>query len=457
MVATTPEATPPKKPNRFLPRADKLRDTLTAYTFILPAFLIIFVFGLFPIGYSVYMSTFNWRILPRYTYCLPSQMEEWNELPNRDSQGRDRTVTITKVWEYDFSTEIAPNFSPAGCLENYTDIIGDYAGLGLFLGGFAFILLAWWLWNRAFTLPPPSKRKPGTREISPLLKLLFAFAVLTIAVTMISFGWNRMVDMSGNEDFLEGLIYTVYYAVGSIPLQLALGLTLAYVLYRNIWGKEMWRIIFFLPYITPAVAAATVFRIIFNPRETALANQILTTFNIEPLKWIQDPRPISDVLGVDMLWQTVFGHDLSAFMSGPSIALISVILLGIWTYVGYNAVIFLAGLGNIPGDLYEAARVDGASEWHLFRNITLPLLSPVTFYLTILGFIGTFQAFNTLFVMRESQALGTTDTASVVTFLTFRQASQYGEATAQAVILLLIILAITQLQRTVLEKYVFYG
>jgi ABC-type sugar transport system permease subunit len=297
--------------------------------------------------------------------------------------------------------------------------------------------LAGWLWREDFET-----------DSNFVIRMVIAFALLGVSLFIISMGWNRMMDASGEEEFLEGLIYTVYYAVGSIPLQLALGLVLAYVLYRNIWGKEFWRIIFFLPYITPAVAAAVVFRIVFSPRETSLANQFIEALGFPTLRWIQDATPITEAL---------FGLELQGFLQGPSVALVSVILLGIWTYVGYNAVIFLAGMGNIPNDLYEAARVDGANEWHLFRHITLPLLSPVTFYLSILGFIGTFKAFNTLFVMRDTQARGTTDTASIVVFLTFRQASDYGLATAQAVLLMLIILAITQFQRSVLEKRVFYG
>jgi ABC-type sugar transport system permease subunit len=101
--------------------------------------------------------------------------------------------------------------------------------------------------------------------------------------------------------------------------------------------------------------------------------------------------------------------------------------------------------------------VDGASEWHLFRYITLPLLSPITFYLSILGFIGTFKSFNSIYVMRSPEARGTTDTIAIVVFDTFRQAQRYGEATAQAILLMLIILAITQFQRSFLERRVFYG
>ncbi|MGV2434941.1 MAG UNVERIFIED_CONTAM: sugar ABC transporter permease [Anaerolineae bacterium] len=117
----------------------------------------------------------------------------------------------------------------------------------------------------------------------------------------------------------------------------------------------------------------------------------------------------------------------------------------------------MAGLGSIPGDLYEAAKVDGANDWHLFRRITLPLLSPVTFYLSVLGFIGTFKSFDSIYVMRDRFAKGTTDTASIVIFDSFRTDNNWSYAAAQAIILLLIILALTAVQRNVFERRVFYG
>jgi len=442
MVATSPQSPPPQSKKSRL-NAEKLRNHITGLLFVSPATLLIIIFGIFPIGYAAYMSVHEWRVAPRYTHCLPMLEEEWRSLP----RGSERINQITKTWELDFATEVVPNFDLGNCFAQYTDIIGSYEGLGLFLAGFALMIGAWLMWGRIFEVDSRSSQKSFIK-VPALVRLVIAFGVLMGSLYLISIGWNEMINTSDNEEFLQGLIYTVYYAIGSIPLQLGLGLLLAYVLYRNIWGKEFWRIVFFLPYITPAVAAAVVFRIVFSPRETSLANQFITTLGFEPLGWIQEPTPILEAL---------FGIQLQGFFEGPSVALVSVILLGIWTYVGYNAVIFLAGMGNISNDLYEAARVDGANEYHLFRFITLPLLSPVTFYLSILGFIGTFKAFNTLFVMRDTQALRTTDTASIVVFLTFRQASDYGLATAQAILLLIIILVMTQFQRSVLEKRVFYG
>lgn len=504
MVTTTPaESTTGRATTRGRSlQGDRLRDQITGMLFVTPATLLIGVFGLFPITYAIYMSLHSWRIQRRYTLCLPEFEANWRmEAP---------------VWEKDFLTEVVPNFDLGSCFANYTETVGDWWGVLLWLVGFAGLFFAYFVWTRVFredskrdnrwlriatvvffagigvlagavglsqlgitSIPDLTRIVPYVQDISIgsaagvvniglgvlclglgglvirnpewgdnlLVRALTAFVPLLVALYWISNGWAMMIS-EGNEDYLQGLVYTFYYAIGSIPLQLALGLILAYVLYRNIWGKELWRVIFFLPYVTPAVAAAVVFRIVFSPRATSLANSVVQFFGFEAQSWTAEPRPFLNAM---------FGLNLEGFIAGPSMAMVSVIMLGIWTYVGYNAVIFLAGMGGIPGDLYEAARVDGANEFHLFRHITLPLLSPVTFYLSVLGFIGTFKAFNTLFVMRLPQALGTTDTASIVVFDTFFKASRYGEATAQAILLLMIILAITQFQRSVLEKRVFYG
>jgi multiple sugar transport system permease protein len=275
-----------------------------------------------------------------------------------------------------------------------------------------------------------------------------AIACLLIAAAWaISQGWGRMTA-AGDEKFLGSLQITVYYALGTVPTELVLALVLAYALFQKIRGQELFRMIYFLPYITPVVATAVVFRTMFSPRETSLANQVLAAFGQEPRKWLFEPKPFT---------QAMLGWDLEGFLAGPSMALVSIIFFGVWTYVGYNTVIFLAGLGAIPRELYEAAEMDGAGHWQLFRHITIPLLSPVTFYLSLIAFIGTFKAFNHIYVMRVPSAQGTVDTASVAIFDTFYKANQYGYATAQAILLFLIILGLTLAQNKIFGERVFYG
>jgi ABC-type sugar transport system permease subunit len=132
-------------------------------------------------------------------------------------------------------------------------------------------------------------------------------------------------------------------------------------------------------------------------------------------------------------------------------------IYGVWTYIGFNTVVFMAGLGSIPREVYEAAAMDGAGRWAQFRHVTLPLLSPTIYFLTLYSVIGTFKAFNHLYVLRTAAALGTTDTASVVIFQAFKRDTRYGYASALAILLLLIILALTAVNNRIASRRVFYG
>ena len=193
-------------------------------------------------------------------------------------------------------------------------------------------------------------------------------------------------------------------------------------------------------------------------------NKLIGLVGIEPLKWLHESKAVNLVildllnqaLGTNWTWPQI-ADPLNTILSGPSLALVSIIIYNWWVFVGYDTVIYLAGLGNIPSELYEAAEIDGAGRWSLFRKITIPLLSPTTFFLTIIATIGTFKAFNHIWMMRESAARDTVDTASLLIFQTFRADGQFGEATAMAFILFGIILILSQIQNRIGEKLVFYG
>jgi len=368
----------------------KIKEQITGYLFILPALIIIGVFGLFPIGYSFYMSLFNWQ--------------------------------VTK--------------GPFVGLKNYEKIIGDWMGLLIFLAGLVLLVIAYWVWSKAF--------KP-TANGGLITKLLGAILLIGGGVLFLT-GWGKMYDI-GNKDFLKSLIVTLYYALGTVPTEIIIGMIVAYILYQNIKGKEIFRMIFFLPYVTPTVSTAIVFQIIFSSRKTSFANMILRVIGMDPLKWRFESKPVTQLLG----W------NIEGFFAGPSLALITIVIFGIWTYIGYNSVIFLAGLGNISKEIYEAAEIDGASKAGMFRFITIPLLSPVTFYLSLVAFIGTFKAFNHIYVLRVPSAQDSVITASIEIFDRFYKANQYGAATAQAIVLFLVILGLTLVQNKLMGERVFYG
>jgi multiple sugar transport system permease protein len=386
------EATISEKPQKSGLTLHKLRrrEELTGYLFILPALIVILIFGLFPIIYSFYMSLFNWR--------------------------------VTK------------GAFVGG--KNYLLIFGSWTNLLITLAGVALIMGAFLIWSNAFK---------SLNKGQMIAKIVAAVVMIVGGVIFVS-GWGQMFD-SGNQNFLKSLIVTLYYAFGTVPAEVILGMILAFLLYQDIIGKDFFRMLYFLPYVTPSVTSAVVFQIIFSLRETSIANMIVGWFGISPQKWRFEPKPLLNLLGLD----------ISGFLAGPSLALFSIMLYGIWSFVGYNTVIFLAGLGNIPKETYEAAEIDGATRAQMFRSITMPLLSPTTFYLVLIGFIGTFKAFNHIYVLRTPSAGDSVITTSLLIFDNFYKANQYGIATAQAIVLFLVILGLTLAQNKLMGERVFYG
>src|SRR5690606_22643608 len=199
---------PPSKPVRTTVGRYKRSEWLTGYLFILPATVLILVFGLFPIGYALYMSVFRWRI----------------------RQG-----------------------AFIG-LDNYADVLGNGWGALAFFGGLLLIMVAHWLWTDAF------RRSGGT-----YLRVAGA-AVLLASGVFVALGWSLMRE-AGDDRFLSGLVRTVYYGFGSVPVQIFLALGLASLLFQKIRGQELFRMVYFLPYVTPAVAGAAIFRSLFSPRD----------------------------------------------------------------------------------------------------------------------------------------------------------------------------------------------
>ena len=368
----------------------RLQEQFTGYLFILPALLIILIFGIFPIGYSIYMSLFNWQ--------------------------------VTK--------------GPFIGDKNYLLIFGSWWNLLVLLAGLGLIILGSLVWRKGFQSINNGQR----------LAHIAGALVLILGGVIFVTGWGMMYE-GGNKDFLNSLIVTVYYALGTVPAEIILGLVLAYILYQDIVGKEAFRMIYFLPYITPSISTAVVFQIIFSSRETSLANSLIGLLGVDPLRWRFEPKPVLNLLGVNV----------SGLAGGPSLALVTIIIFGIWSFVGYNTVIFLSGLGNIPKEIYEAAEIDGGSKWDRFWHITIPMISPVTFYLTLIGFIGTFKAFNHLYVMRTPSAQNSVITTSLLVFDRFYKANQYGVATAQAIVLFVVILGLTLAQNKIMGERVFYG
>lgn len=220
---------------------------------------------------------------------------------------------------------------------------------------------------------------------------------------------------------------TAYYTFLSVPLRLIVSLVLALLCVQEMHFRAWFRTFFYLPSVTPAVAMAIVWFWILNP-EVGLANSLLRAVGLPPSQWIWDPKT-----------------------SKPTF-----ILMQMWSAGGNTMVIFLAGLQNIPQSLYEAAQMDGAGYWAQFRNVTLPMLSPVMLFNLVMGIIGSFQVFTSAFLMTAGgPANSTLFTVLYLYRLAFEQFNM-GYASALAWLLFLVILVFTLIQLRTSESWVYY-
>jgi ABC-type sugar transport system permease subunit len=286
--------------------------------------------------------------------------------------------------------------------------------------------------------------------ILPAFVILLAFHIFPVfyaifislnkgAINRFTFvGLNNYVTALNNPDFWNSLVNTFVYTLMTLPVSMALGLFFAYLLYQGVRGRSFYRTVFFLPYVISTVGSSIVWAWIFDP-SSGMANKLVGL----PLRWLVEPSGILQVLSAQFNW------GLPEWLQGPSVALMAIAIFSIWQSTGYDIVIFLAGLTNIPGEIYEAARMDGANPFQLFRYITVPLLAPTTFFVLVVSVIGSLQSFNQIFAMNSASAqqlggpLGTTTTLSVNMFNQLYSYSNYGMASTIAVLLSLIILAMT--------------
>lgn len=319
--------------------------------------------------------------------------------------------------------------------ENYERILGSLSAFWFFVIGLLFLILSYWVWSE---FKDKFKNK--------LYVLISSVLILIIGIYLINTNWGIMIS-EGDDDYLYSLIQTLYYSLFTIIFEVGLALVIAFALYQKLAGKQFFQMILLFPYITPAVMGAAVFFLIFGKAETSFLNQFVGLFGIEPQLWLFDKRPITEIL---------FGVKIEGLFAGPSLALTSSIFYGIWSYTGYYAIILLAGLSIIPSDLYEAAKVEGASRWQTFVKITIPLLMPIIFFLMLTGFINTFQAFNSIFVMQTSSAGDTMDVVTIEIFDHFWGRVKYGYAAAEGIILFILLNVLAISQYVIFRKRINY-
>jgi len=253
-----------------------------------------------------------------------------------------------------------------------------------------------------------------------------------------------------NGEFAQSLANTVWYAGITVPLGLLLAVLFAQLLNARIWGRTGYRVTYFLPYVTSTIAAAVIWRWIFHPR-VGVVNAVLESIGLPGQQWADEPRGIFQLMG------QFVGLPIEGLLVGPSLALVTVALVSVWYSVGFNTVIALAGLTTIPVELYEAARIYGASRWHLFRHITFPLLTPTLLFLLVVETIRSFQSFDFFYQMMQALPV---PTAKVVTIYLYQQGFKsfnLGYAAAIGIVLFVIIFVLTLIQFRATRDRVVYA
>jgi ABC-type sugar transport system permease subunit len=234
-------------------------------------------------------------------------------------------------------------------------------------------------------------------------------------------GLQNYTDLLSDERFQKALLNTVIFVILGMGIGPILGLLSALLLNQAVRGRGFFRTAYFLPVMTSLVVVATIWKVLLN--ENGIVNQLLGIFSIPAHNWLGD----------------------------PSTSLVSVTITSIWQGFGFETVVFLAALQSIPRELYDAALVDGATAWHRFRYVTLPALRPTIAFVFIIGIIGSFQVYDQIFVMTSGGPLNSTRT--VVFDLVDRFDSlKYGEASAVAYVLLVILATLSYVQMRVFEE-----
>jgi multiple sugar transport system permease protein len=349
---------------------------------------------------------------------------------------------------------------------------------------------------RGAGLRPAGSRRPGRRRggirgneriagwlfVAPVVVILGLFLLLPILMAMwVSLtGWNgqgspfrsgvpfvgadnytRLFTEEGlaRRDFMTSIRNNIYFVAIVVPVQTALSLFLAIVVNNKMLrGRTFFRTAFFFPSVTSSVAISVLFLFMFA--NGGAVNAILSAFGVDGPTWFSDARGILHIVygwfGVDSapaaMTDGPFGLSWWEWFSGPSVGMVSIITLVVWTTSGTFMLMFLAALQSVPVTLEEAAMIDGASRWQRFRSVTLPSIRPTMFLVLTLGLIGTWQVFDQIYVMSQGNPAKTTLTPAFLSYRTAFRDFEYGTGAAISFLLFLLIVALTLLQRWLMRE-----
>ena len=259
-----------------------------------------------------------------------------------------------------------------------------------------------------------------------VIPVFFSFSLSFVDWDLLSpmkfVGLSNFKDVLTDSTFVQVLINTFVFAIASSVFAVIIPLVLACILNTKIRGSNFYKTAYFLPFITPMIVIAIVWQWVFDPN-IGLLNQILHTH----IKWLYDVR----------------------------FAMPALIAVSVWKLIGYNMIIFLSGLSTINQEVLEAAKIDGANSWQVFKNVTVPLLSPTIFFVIVITSISSFQVFDLIYVMTQG---GPDNSTMVLVYSIYKYAFEYfdvGKASAIAYILFAIIFVLVLCQWKLRKKMVY--
>ena len=240
-------------------------------------------------------------------------------------------------------------------------------------------------------------------------------------------GFGNYVNLFEDKAFRQALLNTLYFGIGTVLPTTALGLGFALFFRKNFRGSAIYKLMIFSPWVTPTVAVAIVWSLLYEP-EVGIINKVLIFFGLPALEWLKSSET----------------------------AMIAVIIVTVWKSVGWTMIFYIGALEKVSKSLYEAADIDGANAWRKFRNITLPMISPTTFFLLVVNTIVAIQAYDQIKILTQGGPSGSTRTLLYLFFQRAFEQFDMGSATAIAFVILVITILLSFVNKIIGDKWVNY-
>ncbi|PNR90841.1 MULTISPECIES: carbohydrate ABC transporter permease [unclassified Petrotoga] len=405
----------------------KVKESISAYMYLLPSFVVLGIFVFWPIFYSFYLSFFKWDFQNQdnplfigfQNYIELFKLNQPVNITFNEAFFNTLLIFMTVIFIIHLIFDLKKIKTPRQKYLIISMIILGILSL-LTINSIQYLNVV-----SALVLVVVYTILLSLHFVDQMSNKIFLRIIVFIGLWIAFYSLGvpeiiRFLSLAKEQSlFIKAIWNTTYYVLLSTPITILFALLIALLLNRKLYGKTFFRTVYFIPFVTSVVAISLVWQWIFN--DNGLLNYILTQIGFSKIPWLKDQK-----------------------FTIPTVAIIS-----IWKMVGYYAIIFLAGLQNIDKTYYEAAEVDGATPFQKFKFITLPLLSPTTYFIIIVAMIGAFKVFDEIFILYVGMPGPYNNSGMTMVYYVydmFYVQQRMGRASAAAYVLFGIILLFTILQ-----------